>query len=180
MTHFEIIKIAEKFSDIGRNNNILNLRPIYRIRIEYIQVLRKRQNYAGALHQAKVLLEMDKENPQFQSVFAIEAMQSGDFENALIVFDKILEKIPEDPVTLTSRGHLLKTCGEREKAIDSYRRAIKKYPGHGEAYFSLSNLKLFKFSDEDIALMEDQEGSDRVGHMSKIFLSMQILSFSVY
>ena len=50
-----------------------------RIRIEYIQVLRKRQNYAGALHQAKVLLEMDKENPQFQSVFAIEAMQSGDF-----------------------------------------------------------------------------------------------------
>ena len=43
----------------------------------------------------------DKENPQFQSVFAIEAMQSGDFENALIVFDKILEKIPEDPVTLT-------------------------------------------------------------------------------
>ena len=36
-----------------------------RIRIAYIQVLRKRQNYAGALHQAKVLLEMDKENPQF-------------------------------------------------------------------------------------------------------------------
>tara|TARA_B000000557_G_scaffold263096_1_gene265192 strand:+ start:300 stop:2306 length:2007 start_codon:yes stop_codon:yes gene_type:complete len=145
-----------------------------RIRIEYIQVLRKRQNYAGALHQAKVLLEMDKENPQFQSVFAIEAMQSGDFENALIVFDKILEKIPEDPVTLTSRGHLLKTCGEREKAIDSYRRAIKKYPGHGEAYFSLSNLKLFKFSDEDIALMEDQEGSDRVGHMSKIYLNFAL------
>jgi tetratricopeptide (TPR) repeat protein len=117
---------------------------------------------------------MEPENPQFQSVYAIEAMQSGEFDDALNVFDKILEKIPEDPVTLTSRGHALKTLGQREKSIDSYKRAIAKYPGHGEAHFSLSNLKLFKFSDQDIKLMEEQEQSDRVSHMSKIYFNFAL------
>ena len=145
-----------------------------RARIDYIQVLRKRQNYSNALKQAKSLLNMEPENPQFQSVYAIEAMQSGEFDDALNVFDKILEKIPEDPVTLTSRGHALKTLGQREKSIDSYKRAISKYPGHGEAHFSLSNLKLFKFSDQDIKLMEEQEQSDRVSHMSKIYFNFAL------
>ena len=145
-----------------------------RARIDYIQVLRKRQNYSNALKQAKSLLNMEPENPQFQSVYAIEAMQSGEFDDALNVFDKILEKIPEDPVTLTSRGHALKTLGQREKSIDSYKRAIAKYPGHGEAHFSLSNLKLFKFSDQDIKLMEEQEQSDRVSHMSKIYFNFAL------
>ena len=145
-----------------------------RARIDYIQVLRKRQNYSNALKQAKSLLIMEPENPQFQSVYAIEAMQSGEFDDALNIFDEILQKIPEDPVTLTSRGHALKTLGQREKSIDSYKRAIAKYPGHGEAHFSLSNLKLFKFSDEDIKLMEEQEQSDRVSHMSKIYFNFAL------
>ena len=43
-------------------------------RIDYIQVLRKRQNYQESLRQAKLLLDADPSNPQFQSVFAVESM----------------------------------------------------------------------------------------------------------
>ena len=34
-------------------------------------------------------------------------MQSGDYDAALDMFDALLETLPEDPVTLTSRGHAL-------------------------------------------------------------------------
>jgi tetratricopeptide (TPR) repeat protein len=143
-------------------------------RIDYIQVLRKRQNYAEALHQAKVLLEKDPENPQFQSVFAVESMQSGDFDTALSVFESILERLPEDPVTLTSRGHALKTQGQTDAAVDSYRRAINKFPAHGEAYYSLANLKLFRFSDDEITAMEAQDATVGISHMSKTYLNFAL------
>jgi tetratricopeptide (TPR) repeat protein len=145
-----------------------------RARIDYIQVLRKRQNYAEALRQAQLLLEKDPKNPQFQSVFAVESMQSGDFDTALSVFDSILEILPEDPVTLTSRGHALKTQGQADAAVDSYRRAINKYPAHGEAYYSLANLKLFNFSDDEITAMEAQDATLGISHTSKTYLNFAL------
>ena len=144
------------------------------VRIDYIQVLRKRQKYEEALAQAKLLLDKDPKNPQFQSVFAIESMQSGDYDTALQTFDSILQIIPEDPGTLTSRGTALKTKGQTDEAIDSYRRAIKKYQGHGEAYYSLANLKLFSFSEEEIAIMEAQKVNLGISHMSRVYINFAL------
>jgi tetratricopeptide (TPR) repeat protein len=75
---------------------------------------------------------------------------------------------------LTSRGHALKTQGRTEEAIDSYRRAIAKHAAHGEAYHSLANLKLFSFTDDEIAAMELQEASDHISHMGRIHLSFAL------
>ena len=143
-------------------------------RIDYIQVLRKQQKYEAALFHAKVLVQQEPKNPQFQSVFAVESMQSGDYETALRTFDSILKILPEEPATLTSRGNALKTQGKKEEAIDSYRRAIKKYPAHGEAYYSLANLKLFTFTDTEIAAMESQEQNPGVSHMARIYLDFAL------
>jgi tetratricopeptide (TPR) repeat protein len=145
-----------------------------RVRIDYIQVLRKQQKYALALQQAVDLLNIEPDNPQFQSVFAVESMQSGDYSSALSMFDSILAILPEDPVTLTSRGHALKTLGETVQAVDSYRRAIKKHPAHGEAYYSMANLKLFSFTDQEITAMESQEGNPMISHMSRVYLDFAL------
>jgi tetratricopeptide (TPR) repeat protein len=144
------------------------------VRIDYIHVLRKRQKHKKALAQAKFLLAKDSRNPQFQSVFAYESIQLGDYSSALLAFDSILEIIPEDPVTLTSRGTALKTTGQLDKAIDSYRRAIKEHQGHGEAYYSLANLKLFSFSEEEIVIMEAQVGSLGISHMSRVYINFAL------
>ena len=143
-------------------------------RMDYIQVLRKQQKYHEALSHAKVLIQQDPKNPQFQSVFAVESMQSGDYDTALATFDSILEILPEEPVTLTSRGNALKTQGNKEQAIDSYRRAIKKYPAHGEAYYSLANLKLFSFTDKEIEAMESQEHNPGISYMARIYIDFAL------
>jgi cytochrome c-type biogenesis protein CcmH/NrfG len=81
------------------------------IHIDYIQTLRKRQRFAEARSQAQALLASGPDNPQFISLAAVEAMQSGDFDEALTLFNKVLEKLPEDFITLTSVGHAEKTRG---------------------------------------------------------------------
>jgi tetratricopeptide (TPR) repeat protein len=142
----------------------------HRARMDYVQVLRKRQKLGEALDNARELLEQQPENPRFESLFAVESMQSGDFEVALEFFERVLEKMPHDPVTLTSRGHALKTAGDYEAAVASYREATERHPQHGEAYHALSNLKVYRFSDEEIDLMRAQEGSGNLSHMDRVYL----------
>ena len=145
-----------------------------RVRIEYIQVLRKQQKYQAALEQAKELLDSDKNNRQFQSVYAVEAMHSGDYKTAMDMFDSLLDHMPDDPVTLTSRGHALKTMGQTDEAIVSYRQAIASMPSHGEAYYSLANLKLFNFDDADIEAMELHESDSNLAHMNRIYFNFAL------
>ena len=144
------------------------------VRIDYIQVLRKRQKFELALEQAERLLENSPENPQFLSLYAIEKMQTGDYDAALESFDRVLAKVPGDPGTLTSRGHALKTRGDYEEAVESYRAALKSSPGHGEAYYSLANLKVYSFSDSEIAAMEGQESDADLSFTDRVYLSFAL------
>ena len=145
-----------------------------RARIDYIQALRKRQKFGAALEQAKVLLESAPDNLQFKSLFAIESMQTGDYETALATFDEILEQLPADPVTLTSKGHAHKTCGDYEDAVDAYQAAINSNPHHGEAYYSLANLKVYEFGDAEIRGMHAQEQNRNLSHMDRVHLNFAL------
>ncbi|MEM6909304.1 MAG: tetratricopeptide repeat protein, partial [Pseudomonadota bacterium] len=101
------------------------------LRLDYIDALRRRQNFAKALEEAEALHQRDPKNPLFQSRLAIESMQAGDYDKGLKLFDKVLAQLPSDPATLTSRGHALKTTGAQADAIASYRAAIAAKPDHG-------------------------------------------------
>lgn len=140
------------------------------VRIDYIQTLRKRQKFAEALQQSKLLCQREPENPVFQSLYAIESMQTGDYEQALELFEKVLQRLPDDPVTLTSRGHALKTFGRHEEAVRSYQNAIESDPGHGDAYYGLANLKTYRFSDEELRQMESQQDGNRLSYQNRIHI----------
>ena len=126
------------------------------VRLDYIQVLRKRQKHEAALTEAETLLKSDPQNPLFQSHLAIECMQVGDFRRSFELFDSVLKTLPNDPATLTSRGHALKTFGRNEEAVSSYRSAIASVPSHADAYYALANLKTYRFTDDEIAAMQRQ------------------------
>jgi len=145
-----------------------------RVRIDYIQALRKRQRFSAALEQARLLLDSAPDNPQFKSLFAIESMQTGDYETALSTFDEILEQLPADPVTLTSKGHAHKTCGNYDEAVAAYRAAIESTPHHGEAHYSLANLKVYSFSDAEIERMHAEERSNNLSHMDRVHLGFAL------
>jgi tetratricopeptide (TPR) repeat protein len=139
-------------------------------RIDYVQVLRKRQKFERALVEARSLLERDPDSPQFQSIYAIECMQTGDYDTALETFDRVLQRLPEDPVTLTSRGHALKTCGRGDAAIASYRAALSSRPAHAEAWYALANLKTYGFTDDELGRMHALEEDPNLTTADRVHL----------
>ncbi len=144
------------------------------IRLDYIDVLRRRQKFTEAKAQAEALHQRDPDNPLFQSHLAIESMQTGDYERAFALFDGVLSKLPNDPATLTSKGHALKTTGKQEDAVASYRAAIAAKPDHGDAYYALANLKTYRFTDEEIAAMRIQVERPDLTFMDRVHMSFAL------
>ncbi|MCJ2182173.1 sulfotransferase [Novosphingobium sp. 1949] len=144
------------------------------VRLDYIQVLRKRQKFAQALAQAEHLYARAPANPLFASHLAIEAMQTGDYARAFALFDAVLERVPGDPATLTSKGHALKTTGAQEAAIASYRAAITAKPDHGDAWYALANLKTLRFAAGERDAMRAQLARGDLAFMDRVHLEFAL------
>lgn len=144
------------------------------VRIDHIAVLRKRQKFADALSAAETLHKHEPQSPQFQSLYAIEKMQTGDYTGAIALFDEVLEALPGDAVTLTSKGHALKTQGDQAAAIISYQSAVAANPWHGEAYYSLSNLKTYRFDEDQVNDMLALEAGDALSPGSRVYLDFAL------
>lgn len=140
------------------------------LRIDYIQVLRKRQKYSAAMKQAEFLYETDPESPVFQSLLAIECMHADELDRSLELFERVLKQRPDDLATLTSRGHALKTYGRTEDAIASYRKAVETDPKHGDAWYGLANLKTYEFNAADRAAMSEALKSSDLAVMGRVHI----------
>ena len=136
--------------------------------MDLVGVLRKRQKFVQALKVAEALHGSQPQNPQLASLYAIEKMQMGDYTGAIALFDRVLQTLPGDAVTLTSRGHALKTSGQQQEAIDSYRAAISSNPWHGDAYYALSNLKTYRFSAAELEQMLSLERREELGPANRV------------
>lgn len=79
---------------------------------------------------------------------------AGRHDEALDYFDKAIAADDSHPGALAGRGHVQKTIGRQDEAIASYRECIRRNPEYGEAYWSLANLKTFRFDDEEVVAMQ--------------------------
>ena len=170
-----LAEIAQKFGNLEEAEFLLEsvtvLYPDHvQARIEHIEILRERQRYELAHAQSAALLALDPESPIFISHHAINEMHMGHFEKALALFEQVLSKVPNDPATLTSRGHVLKTFGRQDEAVASYKKAFQAKVEHGEAYYALANLKTYQFSDDEVRLMMDEEAKPDLMPLSRIHM----------
>ena len=108
------------------------------------------------MEQVNILCEQFPNNISYQAQRASEMMQNGDHDKAVDLFNKILQQNQYNFSSLTSRGHAQKTLGRTDEAIESYKSAYKIKPDHGEAFFSLANLKTYSFTDNEINIIETQ------------------------
>ena len=126
------------------------------LRMKYAEVLRKRQKFSETLEQVEILCKMFPDNLAYQAQLATEIMQNGDHEAAVSIYKKLLVKNPNNFSIHTSKGHAEKTLGQTDIAIESYKSAYKIKPDHGESYFSLSNLKTYSFTKDEVTKMQTQ------------------------
>ncbi len=125
-------------------------------RHNYAVVLHRQTKSVEALAQIDQLLAAEPRNPGFRNLKAAALARIGEYEQAIAVYREVLGEYPGQAKVWMSFGHALKTAGERAESIDAYRRSIGLMPGLGEAYWSLANLKTFRFEPDDVAAMELQ------------------------
>ena len=126
------------------------------LRMKYAMILRKKQKFSKTMEQVNILCEQFPENLSYQAQKASEIMQNGDHKGAIDLFDDILAKNPYNFSILTSKGHAQKTLGETDRAIKSYQTAYQVKQDHGEAFFSLANLKTYAFTKDELNIMREQ------------------------
>ena len=126
------------------------------LRMKYASILRKKQKFAKTMEQVNILCDKYPDNLTYQAQKASEIMQNGDHEEAITLLDDILNKNPYNFSTLTSKGHAQKTLGKTTDAIASYQSAYQIKPDHGEAFFSLANLKTYSFTTQELDSMREQ------------------------
>ncbi|MBV6423797.1 MAG: Beta-barrel assembly-enhancing protease [Steroidobacteraceae bacterium] len=119
-------------------------------------VLQKQAKLAAAVAEAELLLHADPGNPGYRNLAASLAARLGDLPRAISIYSDVLREYPRQPKLWMSYGHTLKTAGRLDEAVDAYRRCLELAPHFGEAWWSLANLKTFRFSPMDIAAMRRQ------------------------
>ncbi len=126
---------------------------------DYVEVLHKRQKFAAALEQASLLRAKEPDSPQIEMLYANENLSVGNFDEALEVYRQCAAQMPEYPNIHLTLGHALKTIGQQPEAIEAYSQAYKIRPDFGDAYWSLANLKTYKFDETQIAAMRAIEAA---------------------
>jgi predicted Zn-dependent protease len=120
-------------------------------RHNYAIVLNRQSKAAEAFAQVERLLAKEPRNPGYRNLKAAILVHLGDFAESIEVYETVLRDHPQQPKIWMSYGHSLKTAGRQDDSVSAYRRAIAMQPTLGEAYYSLANLKTFRFSNGDIA-----------------------------
>ena len=129
-----------------------------RARIDYIDVLHRRQKYEQSLHEAQTLLKANPDDPIAQLSHANQAAAAGRFDDAIRIYDEVVARHPgasfTGPTLQLTRGHALKATGRVAQAVDAYRGAYRLRPNFGDAFWSLANLKTYRFTADELAQMQ--------------------------
>jgi len=133
----------------------LELAPDYHAaRYSYTNVLYKRHRFKDAIAMLDELLEIEPDNGVWLTMKAANLVEINEHQQAMEIFEYIIEKFPSNPQVYMSYGHALRAVGRAEESIAAYKKCIEQGTGLGEAFWSLANLKTYKFSEGKIAQME--------------------------
>jgi predicted Zn-dependent protease len=127
-------------------------------RHNYATVLNRQGKAELALPQVQRLLAREPRNPGYRNLHAAILANLGDYRGSIAIYEDVLREYPRQPAVWMSYGHALKTAGRQTDSIAAYRRALALQHTLGEAWWSLANLKTFRFSDAELESMRGALG----------------------
>jgi tetratricopeptide (TPR) repeat protein len=136
---------------------VLELAPDYSAaRYDYAMALLRRHKHVQALAELEKLLQVDPQNRAFRTTYATTCVGLGDHERALALYRELIADAPSGAQLSElhlSVAHSHKALGRQQEAIAAYHDAAAARPNFGDAYWSLANLKTYRFADDEIARM---------------------------
>jgi len=131
--------------------SVLEFAPDYRAaRIDYAKVLARRQKFARARDELTRLLTDDPGNLDLLTMQAAALSGLGEHERSAQLYRELLAHNPDNALLHLSLGHAQRSLGRQAEAITAYRAAAVVRPDFGDAYWSLANLKTYRFTDAEL------------------------------
>jgi len=138
----------------------VKLKPNYvAARLDIARVLIDRQKYLQAREEIDTLLRLEPGHSYYLSLYASALVGLGEHEPAIALYRQLLAESPGSAELHLSLGHALKAVGRQNEATESYQMAAAARPKFGDAWWSLANLKTYRFSEIEIAQMRADEAA---------------------
>ncbi len=127
-----------------------------------------------AFAQIDMLFRLEPENNHHHNLKAMAYAWVGDHESAAAEYEKVLAASPQEPAPYLAYAHTLRILGRKDDAVAAYRRVKKLFPKLGEPYWSLANLKTFRFDDSEILAMRDRLETVDLPHENRVQINFAL------
>ena len=132
------------------------------------RILVDNSKHVEAIEIYRRLLDIKPDDDDAWAGYGRAQAHAGQVKNAEEAYRKSLDLNPKAPGVHMARAHMLKTLGNQEQALEAYRKSIEYNPALGESYWSMANLKVFRFTAEEVSAMEQQLESDDLKEESRV------------
>ena len=150
---------------------VLDLAPDYQAaRFDYAQVLIERHMHEQAHAQAGQLVAAEPANRNYRTLFAMTCVGLGQHQRAIELYRELLPGASQPAELQLSIGHSHKTLGNNAAAIAGYRAAAAARADFGDAYWSLANLKTYRFEDAELQQMRAAESAPATAAVDRYHL----------
>jgi tetratricopeptide (TPR) repeat protein len=144
-------------------------------RAEFVQLLSKLGKFSQAKQQAEILLNAHPDNLQYLAAKASAMVGVGEVEPAIVLYQQVIHDARNElPGIQLLIGHAYKANGNLERAVAAYQQAYKIRPDFGDAYWSLANTKTYRFTDNELALMQAQLDKVDIEQDDKVHLEFAL------
>jgi len=137
---------------------------------DLVQTLTEQEKIDEALEQARKFVRIAPDNPDAHLFLGNASAAAGRHDDAIKAYRRSLRIAPTHPGALSGLAHNLKTVGRQDEAIEVYRSCIKANPYFTETYWSLANLKTFRFTDDEVNRMNELLASPNVPENAQVHL----------
>ena len=152
-------------------NHCLTVEPTFEgAQFGYADVLFKQQKGEEALAAIEPLVVKSPKDPAYRNLAAACFALVGAYDRAIELYEGLLREYDRQPGLWLNYGQALRTTGRREEAVAAYKRSMTLAPSHGEAYWSLANLKVAAFDPGEIAAMRAQIGQPALRAVDRLHI----------
>ncbi len=132
------------------------------------RVYKEQDRYEEAIESLRRAIELEPGKPQAHYLLGATLAPAALTYEALAAYERCLELKPDHAAARLGLGHVLKAVGRQAEAVAAYRECLRLKPDNGETYWSLANLKTYRFEDAELAAMEARVTAGGLSDQSEV------------
>jgi tetratricopeptide (TPR) repeat protein len=144
-------------------------------RYMYCMVLTQLMDWREAHEELQILLKEHPDNMHLESLLLGNLGMRGQHEEAMRIFESLRPEEANDCVVWINYALGARTLGlKSEIIVDAFHKCIALDPAYGTAWWGLADLKTYRFSAEEVALMRAQLELPDVPASSRVHLEFAL------